>query len=228
MMVELREVLGKPGDNPGMDGVVLYTTMADTPHGRAMVLFGVATDAAVVARLSIMCNGELPSPVLIPVADLTWMIKVLDKAAAVDVDGLVSLHIDPDDSYAKMVVEAHGGKAHPLPLGEVDQFPLEWALKVLNSPAAEQVSDRDGREVPAGNLLVVPGPYMALMAKMSKRFGGQVRLYVTGHPAGRLLASIGPWRGSFPGTGYAHDAEVTFPEDQIPVDMPVESDSAGQ
>ncbi|WP_336794273.1 hypothetical protein [Gordonia malaquae] len=229
LLLTLRETLGKPGDNPGMDGVVLYTDRVDTPQGRMQVLVGVSTDAAVASSMSIMCNGELRTAAMVPQAYLVWLVEILNEVARDDKDSLVSVRIDDDGRVARLLIETRQNNQHTFPLEDMSRFPLDGVRSRLSSAGPTTITDREGRELPAGNLLVIPGQYLSLMSKMGKRFSSPVKCFTTGHPAGPLLVSVGPWRASLPGSGYPYDAEVDFPEPQIPADLPVEKDdSAGQ
>lgn len=228
LLSSLRHTLGRPGDSSSTDGVLLTTLTADTPEGRTKVLVGVTTDGVVVGRLSVLCNGELRAPLLIPADDVTWISEVLAEAVRDDKESLMSVRVDSESGVARMVVESRPSKVHSFPLGDVSAFPTAWTGKVLDEPAAAVVHDRTGKELPAGNLMALPGPYLALFMKMSRTFRGvPVKLYRTGHPAARVLVEVGPWRGSFPTSPYTMSTPVDFPETQVPADMRAESDDPG-
>jgi hypothetical protein len=185
-----------------MSSIVLYTVSGQIGEepGEETLLVAVSSDSSIAGQCVIPVSGTLPSPVVVPDTDMSWLATMLvtDIRQHKGSDAEISVQLDFDTTAGVLSVRAlTDGEPGPddrrgvLGLNVSGDYPLDHVLSML------RVDPYDGDEQ-VWTRAVLPDRYLFIMASVARMNKEQVSLHPVRADSSKLVANLPRWRAVFP------------------------------
>lgn len=216
------------GKDPYLATTYLHSDRRDLGEGPTDVLVFTSYNGSSVGQYAIEVDGQLDHPALLDITDITSInggTKQAQKKMREEAGKQAKLQIRLElikteaGSEALRITTITDGKMgdfdakyEPALSPLIEDYPLEDAMIYLAGSPVDTVRDRDGKDLPQGNALVVSSEQSKVMDGIQKVFKeDHVFCYPQGHTANRRTLTCSNWRASVPGAEYAADTDVNNP-----------------
>lgn len=201
LLADLEHTTAKLGGGAA-EGILLHSTRGygGEEVGMTDLLAGTSTSGAAVGHAHVDAYGQLPRPMLWPLADARAVMAAYKPRLASNKEHVLDIEIDGGQIVVREDPDLFGdGLTLRFDGGAVGKFPRCW--RALDAPHSESYSDEETQ--PRSDYLTAA---LEPFVKVGKARGEPVQLYRY-HHRGRVLVQIGDrYRGALtPSSGWIDD-----------------------
>lgn len=213
MLSILADTAAKPNANDlNYPAIALFTRRGSmgAEVGEATFLCGISTSMSTVGTESIVGFGELQGVWLLTPSARMELMPVLGSWIKEDPECQVSITVGESGATTVKMESATDRAIRFYMRPDDGTWPMDEACDMLTGEASQEVvTDRDGRELPAGKRIRLSAGTLNSLAKVAKKTTlGSVDIIIPAHPASVLLVESDSWAGAILGEEYMPDTDV--------------------